>query len=61
MALILSIIKKICFAVVILYGLNIILTSIDIFIPINLPTIGSITILGFPGYIALLIMFFITK
>ncbi len=41
--------KKIIFAFAVLYGFNIIMESLKIFIPINLYTISSVAILGFPG------------
>lgn len=51
--------KKICIAFVMLYGLNIILASIDIFIPINIITLSLVTILGIPGILGLVATYFI--
>ncbi len=58
---ILKIIRRICTAVFVLYGFNVILSSINIFIPINLINVSVVSLLGFPGYFSLALMFFITK
>lgn len=51
--------KKICIAFVMLYGLNIILGSVDIFIPINVITLVLVTLLGAPGILGLVVTYFI--
>lgn len=56
---IILIIRKICLAFVMLYALNLILTSVDIFIPINLITLLLVTILGAPSIIGLVIIYLI--
>lgn len=53
---ILEVIKKVIFSVVLLYGFNIIANPINIMIPINLITIGAVTILGFPALFAFIII-----
>lgn len=53
---ILDLIKKIIFSIVLLYGFNIIASPINIMIPINLITIGAVTILGFPALFAFIII-----
>lgn len=58
---IIILIRKICTAAFIIYGFNFILSSINIFIPINLINLGVVTFLGFPGLFSLVLMFFITK
>lgn len=58
---IVTVIRKICTATFIIYGFNLILSSINIFIPINLINVGVVSILGFPGFFSLVLMFFITK
>ncbi len=45
--------KRIIFAFAILYSFNIIMESLKLFIPINLYTISSIAVLGFPGLFVL--------
>lgn len=57
---IIEIIKKIIFSIVLLYGFNIIASPINIMIPINLITIGAVTILGFPALFAFIIINIIT-
>lgn len=55
------VLRKLCTAVFVLYGLNLILSSINIIIPINLINVGLVGILGVPGMFALVLMFFIIK
>ncbi len=55
------VIRKVCTAVFVIYGLNLILSSINIFIPINLINVGVVSFLGFPGLFSLVLMFFVTK
>lgn len=54
-----KIIKKVIFAFVVLYGLNVIISSINIFIPINIFTLSIVAILGVPGLLSLISIFFI--
>ena len=54
---ILKILSKLCFAFVMLYGLNLILSGINIFIPINLITIVLVTLLGSPGILGLVAIY----
>ena len=56
---IIKVLKKICMAFVMLYGLNLILGTIDIFVPINAITLVIVTILGAPGILGLVITYFI--
>lgn len=56
---ILKILSKLCFAFVMLYGLNLILSGVNIFIPINLITITLVTILGSPGILGLVAIYLI--
>ena len=55
------VIRKVCTVVFVIYGLNLILSSINIFIPINLINVGVVSFLGFPGLFSLVLMFFVTK
>lgn len=56
---IIKLLRKICIAFVMLYGINLILSSIDIFIPINALTIILVSLLGSPGIIGLVVTYFI--
>lgn len=56
---IIKIIRKLCIAFVMLYGLNLILMKVNIFIPINIITVSTTTILGIPGIIGLVITYFL--
>ena len=54
-----KVVKKVVFAFVLLYGLNVIVSSINIFIPINIFTISIVSILGVSGLLSLISIFFI--
>lgn len=54
---ILKILSKLCFAFVMLYGLNLILSGVNIFIPINIITIALVTLLGSPGILGLVAVY----
>ena len=54
---ILKILSKLCFAFVMLYELNLILSGVNIFIPINLFTIFLVTLLGSPGILGLVAVY----
>ncbi len=56
MKIIVKVVKKICLAVIMLYGLNVALSSTEVIVPINLVSIGVVTALNIPGIIGLLIM-----
>lgn len=43
------IIKRLVFAFGLIYGFNLIMQKVNLFIPINEFTIGTISLLGFPG------------
>ena len=49
MKIIVTLLKKIIFSLAVLYGFNVIMEALNLFIPLNLFTIGSVAILGFPG------------
>ncbi len=52
-------IKKILFAFCVLYGLNVMVASLEVIIPINILTLLSVAFLGFPGLCMIIIMFLI--
>lgn len=54
-----KIIRKLCIAFVMLYGLNLILSGMNIFIPINIITLVLVTLLGTPGILGLVITYFL--
>ena len=49
-------VRKVIFAFLVLYGLNVILSSVSFNIPINLVTLSIGTILGIPGIVVLIIL-----
>ena len=54
-----KVVKKLCLAFIMLYGLNLILASIDVFIPINVITLIVVTLLGTPSILGLVVIFFL--
>lgn len=58
---IMSFIKRVIFSFVMLYGLNLLVNSFNVVIPINIFTLGTVTFLGVPGLISLIVMFFIVR
>ena len=55
---IIKVIKKIIFAILIIYSLDLILKSFNIIVPLNYYTILIVAVLGFPGLIMLALSFF---
>ena len=53
-----KILKKTMFAFLIIYGLDLILGSFNIIVPINYYTVAIVTALGFPGFVTLALSFF---
>lgn len=51
--------KRIIFSVFTLYGLNLLISALDVVIPINLFTILLIAILGIPGLLSVISLFFL--
>ena len=54
-----ELIKKIVFSVFIIYGFNLIAEPLNLVIPINIITVGLITILGMPALLSLILIYFI--
>jgi pro-sigmaK processing inhibitor BofA len=54
-------VKKVVFSFFLLYGFNLFVNSLNIVIPINIFTIGTISVLGVPGLMSLIAMFFIVR
>lgn len=52
-------IKKFLFAFCVLYGLNVMVASLEVIIPINILTLLSVAFLEFPGLCMIIIMFLI--
>ena len=58
---IINLCRKVVVAFLMLYGFNLLVNSINIFIPINYITVGTVTFLGGPGLLSLVATFFIIK
>lgn len=56
---ILKIIKRIIMSFIILYGLNVITSGIEFLIPINIASLCTLSILGFPGLCGLIVLYFL--
>ena len=54
-----ELIKKIVFSVFIIYSFNLIAEPLNLIIPINIITVGLITILGMPALLSLILIYFI--
>lgn len=54
-----AILKRFVFAFGIIYGINVILKNVGIYIPINIITIGITSFLGVPGLLSLFAIFYI--
>lgn len=57
MKIILSILKKVIFGFVVLYGYNIIAVNFNLVIPINIITVGLVSLLGFPALFSLTLLY----
>jgi hypothetical protein len=55
--IIFNIIKKIIVAIFLIYGINLLVSSLNIIIPINIITIIITSFLGIPGLITLISLF----
>ena len=56
-----AVFKKVSFAFLALYGFNLIVSAVDIFLPINVISVGTVSVLGIPGLLSLVAMYFILK
>ncbi len=54
-----TILRKIVFAFGIIYGINTMLQSVNVYLPINLITISTTALLGVPGLLSLFAVFYI--
>ena len=57
--LIIKLLKRFIFAVILIYSLDMLLSSLNFYLPLNWVTILVITALGLPGLIPLVSMFLI--
>ena len=56
---IINLVRKLCMAFVMLYGLNLMVSTANIFIPINIITLLLVTFLGAPGILGLVAAYFL--
>lgn len=58
---IINLLKKVVFSFLLLYGLNLLINSFNVVIPMNIFTLSVVTFLGVPGLASLVAMFFIVR
>jgi len=56
--MVMKIVKRIVFAILIIYSLDLLLRGFNIVVPINYYTVAIVAILGFPGLVMLALSFF---
>lgn len=49
-----KVVKKVVVAIALLYSFNLLVSSMDILIPINYISVGTVSLLGIPGLLSLL-------
>lgn len=54
-----NLLKKIVVSAFTLYGFNLLVSPIDLIIPINIITVGSLTLLGLPTIFCFIIIYFV--
>ena len=54
-----NLIKKIVFSVFLIYGFNLMANPLNLIIPINVITVGFVTLLGLPALLSLILVYFI--
>lgn len=55
--IIIKIIKKVVVTILLIYGLNLIISSLGIIIPLNIITIALVSLLGIPGLCTLVVLY----
>lgn len=56
--MIIKVLKKLIFAILVIYSLDLIIKNLGFFVPLNIWTISTVSLLGFPGLITLALSFF---
>lgn len=54
-----KLVKKVVLAIALLYSFNLLVSSMNILIPINYISIGVVSILGIPGLLSLLAVYLV--
>ena len=57
--MIFNVVKKVIFAIFLLYGLNITLNVLNVVIPINYISIFFVSLFDIPGLISLIVLYFV--
>ncbi|MBR4230781.1 MAG: pro-sigmaK processing inhibitor BofA family protein [Bacilli bacterium] len=57
--IIFNVVKKVIFAIFLLYGLNITLNVLNVVIPINYISIFFVSLFDIPGLISLIVLYFV--
>lgn len=56
-----TVLKKVIIAFIMLYGFNVLVSSLNLYIPINVITVTVVSFLGIPGIASLVVLFYILK
>ena len=56
---IIKLLKKVVVAIYFIYAFNLVASGLNIFIPINIITIGVVTLLGMCGLLSLIAIYFV--
>lgn len=54
---VINVIKRVIIAIFMLYGLNLLIASLNIVIPINIISICVVSLLGIPGILTMVMLF----
>lgn len=57
--IIITVIKKVIFAICLVYAFNLLVSGLKIFIPINIITVAVVSALGMCGLLALIAVYFV--
>ena len=57
--IIFNVVKKVIFAIFLLYGLNITLNAVNVVLPINYVSVFFISLFDIPGLISLIVLYFV--
>lgn len=56
-----TVLKKVIFAFGIIYGINVMLKNVGVYLPINVITISVTSLIGVPGLLSLFAIFYLLK
>jgi len=57
--MIIKIVQRVCFAIIVIYSIDVLIKNLNVFIPINHYTVVTVALLGFPGLVSLALSLFL--